>query len=362
MVQHGFQHPMSLLSDLHWPNTYGQAAARRLNDLLAVQKIKDAEGKTKTLDTESIPHNLEARRRLEFFTNSLFMHMPEAPPTRKMHSFCVLTPYYEEDVIYSLDDLSKENEDGISILFYLQKIYPDEWQNFLERIQLIENTLRRTVDQKKSEKHEETVMDLRLWASYRGQTLARTVRGMMYYKTALILQGQQEGASNTDVEQGLPLSMVQTHGADRSAMAQAELKFVYVVTCQIYGEQKKRGKAQAADILYLMQQNSSLRVAYIDVVETTKDRKTTTSYYSKLVKAGPSGKDEIIYSIKLPGEVRLGEGKPENQNHAIIFTRGDAIQTIDMNQVSGGAFLQLLACPEISVNVFAQVMLLQLFI
>ena len=41
-----------------------------------------------------------------------------------------------------------------------------------------------------------------------------------------------------------------------------------------------------------------------------------------------------IYSIKLPGDPKLGEGKPENQNHAIIFTRGEAIQTIDMNQVS----------------------------
>lgn len=40
-----------------------------------------------------------------------------------------------------------------------------------------------------------------------------------------------------------------------------------------------------------------------------------------------------VYSIKLPGDVKLGEGKPENQNHAIIFTRGDCIQTIDMNQV-----------------------------
>jgi hypothetical protein len=40
-----------------------------------------------------------------------------------------------------------------------------------------------------------------------------------------------------------------------------------------------------------------------------------------------------IYSIKLPGDPKLGEGKPENQNHAIIFTRGDALQTIDMNQV-----------------------------
>jgi hypothetical protein len=40
-----------------------------------------------------------------------------------------------------------------------------------------------------------------------------------------------------------------------------------------------------------------------------------------------------VYSIKLPGDPKLGEGKPENQNHAIIFTRGDALQTIDMNQV-----------------------------
>ena len=40
-----------------------------------------------------------------------------------------------------------------------------------------------------------------------------------------------------------------------------------------------------------------------------------------------------IYSIKLPGNPKLGEGKPENQNHAIIFTRGNAVQTIDMNQV-----------------------------
>lgn len=40
-----------------------------------------------------------------------------------------------------------------------------------------------------------------------------------------------------------------------------------------------------------------------------------------------------IYSIELPGQVKLGEGKPENQNHAIIFTRGEALQTIDMNQV-----------------------------
>jgi len=41
-----------------------------------------------------------------------------------------------------------------------------------------------------------------------------------------------------------------------------------------------------------------------------------------------------IYRIKLPGKpTDIGEGKPNNQNHAIIFTRGEALQAIDMNQV-----------------------------
>uniref|UniRef100_A0A0A9D5C0 Glycosyl transferase 48 domain-containing protein n=1 Tax=Arundo donax TaxID=35708 RepID=A0A0A9D5C0_ARUDO len=67
-----------------------------------------------------------------------------------------------------------------------------------------------------------------------------------------------------------------------------------------------------------------------------------TAYYSTLVKvaltkdsdsADPvQNLDQVIYRIKLPGPAMLGEGKPENQNHAIIFTRGEGLQTIDMNQ------------------------------
>lgn len=48
----------------------------------------------------------------------------------------------------------------------------------------------------------------------------------------------------------------------------------------------------------------------------------------------------VIYSltglraigVQLPGQILVGEGKPNNQNHAVIFTRGEAIQAIDMNQ------------------------------
>lgn len=65
-----------------------QERAIRLHNILKVHTFKDeVDGKQKTYNTESIPKNLEARRRLEFFTNSLFMHMPEAKPVSKMFSF-----------------------------------------------------------------------------------------------------------------------------------------------------------------------------------------------------------------------------------------------------------------------------------
>ncbi|KAK4369086.1 hypothetical protein RND71_012878 [Anisodus tanguticus] len=110
------------------------------------------------------------------------------------------------------------------------------------------------------------------------------------------------------------------------AHALADLKFTYVVSCQIYGAKKKsseqRDRSCYVNILNLMLTYPSLRVAYIDEWDETV-----------------SGKSEKeIYRMKLPGPPKIGEGKPENQNHAIIFTRGEALQTIDMNQVTRPAY------------------------
>ncbi|XP_074292592.1 callose synthase 9-like [Silene latifolia] len=309
----------TLFSKLKWPKDPElKALIRRLYSLLT---IKDS--------AANVPTNLEARRRLQFFTNSLMMDMPPAKPVREMMSFSVFTPYYSETVLYSVDELREKNEDGISVLFYLQKIYPDEWLNFLARIGREETV-------KESELFNSPDVDeLRFWASYRGQTLARTVRGMMYYRKALMLQTYLERLASGDSEAAVSSNdALNVEGFELSpeARAQADLKFTYVVTCQIYGKQKEEGKPQAADIALLMQRNEGLRVAYIDMVETLKDGKVQTEYYSKLVKGDINGQDKEIYSIKLPGNPKLGEGKPENQNHAMIFTRGHAIQTIDMNQ------------------------------
>ncbi|KAK7256070.1 hypothetical protein RIF29_29503 [Crotalaria pallida] len=277
----------------------------------------------------NVPQNLDARRRITFFANSLFMNMPKAPKVRDMLSFSVLTPYYKEDVLYSDDELNKENEDGISILFYLKKIYPDEWTNFNERMKEI----------KKSYPDEDELDLIRQWASYRGQTLYRTVRGMMYYRKALKLQCFLEYAGDNAIFGGYrKLDLFEkdkrTH-FDR-AQALADLKFTYVVSCQLYGSQKKsknnQERSRYTNILNLMLTHKALRVAYIDEKEETKGGKSQKFYYSVLVKGGDKY-DEEIYRIRLPGNpTDIGEGKPENQNHAIIFTRGEALQTIDMNQ------------------------------
>ncbi|TMX01901.1 hypothetical protein EJD97_023188, partial [Solanum chilense] len=309
-----------LFSKLKWPRDAElMELVKRLYSLLTIKE-----------SAANIPKNLEARRRLEFFTNSLFMEMPVARPVREMLSFSVFTPYYSETVLYSMSELLKKNEDGISILFYLQKIYPDEWKNFLARIGRDEN-----ISEKELNDNPNDILELRFWASYRGQTLARTVRGMMYYRKALMLQSYLEGMITGDTEAGTTRNEItDTQGFDLSpeSRAQADLKFTYVVTCQIYGKQKEEQKPEAADIALLMQRNEALRVAFIDEVETLKEGKVNKEYISKLVKADINGKDKEIYSIKLPGNPKLGEGKPENQNHAIVFTRGNAVQTIDMNQ------------------------------
>ncbi|XVF11615.1 hypothetical protein REPUB_Repub08aG0042500 [Reevesia pubescens] len=305
-----------LFSRIEWPKDPEiREQVKRLYLLLTVKE-----------SAANIPKNLEARRRLEFFTNSLFMDMPPARPVCEMMPFCVFTPYYSETVLYSYKDLREENEDGISTLFYLQKIFPDEWENYLERVNEGKSTGNVEAQQSKID------LELRFWASYRGQTLARTVRGMMYYRRALMLQSYLERRS-FGVDEYSQTDSLTTEGFEfsREARAQADIKFTYVVSCQIYGQQKQNKKAEAVDIALMLQRNEALRVAFIHMEENV-GAKGKREFYSKLVKADINGKDQEVYSIKLPGDPKLGEGKPENQNHAIIFTRGEAIQTIDMNQ------------------------------
>lgn len=249
------------------------------------------------------PKSNEAKRRLTFFVNSLFMDMPEAPSIHDMFSWNVLTPFYKEDVTYSRSDLEKRSELGVSTLLYLQTLYRSDWNNFLERMGLKD-------DEKIFSK--KCIEETRRWASIRAQTLARTVNGMMYCEKALRLLGHLERLD------------------DETTNDLMGEKFGYVVSCQVYGNMKRDQDPKADDIDALMHRFPHLRIAYIDTVRI--NRAGTSAYYSCLVKSDGKGSIDEIYRVRLPDNPIIGEGKPENQNHAMIFTRGEFIQTIDMNQ------------------------------
>ena len=67
-----------------------------------------------------IPKFKEARHRLTFFVNSLFMYMPSAPSIHDMFSWNFMTPYYSEDVTFTKADLEQRTDEiGVSTLLYM---------------------------------------------------------------------------------------------------------------------------------------------------------------------------------------------------------------------------------------------------
>ena len=341
-----------------------------------------------TVSDEFTPRNSDAKRRILFFCNSLFMQLPEAPPVERMRSLTTLTPFYSEDVIYSKAYLKNRTKEGFSILLYLQIVYPKEWENFCERVGV------KGADASILDWANPSIQrQVRLWATRRGQTLFRTVDGMMLYdkaiKVLLELEGRPPevaGRLRDAVVGGWGGSDMGGADAKEAAVGKARalspqalrcLKYQYVVSCQVYGKQKEEQNPKAKDIEFLLQQYPNLRVAYIDNVkfESKETGKRESRYYSCLIKAreeqpSPRGRSsnpystngrgksaarveaeaddnmddddpmgrasepviETVYRVELPGNPIIGEGKPENQNHAIIFTRGEFIQAIDMNQ------------------------------
>uniref|UniRef100_A0A7S4EG16 1,3-beta-glucan synthase n=1 Tax=Pseudo-nitzschia australis TaxID=44445 RepID=A0A7S4EG16_9STRA len=295
----------SMENGFFWDDAY---ASDMLDDVSKNSNYKDVLKKLHGLlcmhpdDVE--PKSKEVIRRLTFFTNSLFMDMPDAPSIHDMFSWNVLTPYYSETVTYSKGDLeSRSDALGVSTMLYLQTLYRDEWNNYLERTGI--------QDEEKLWSKKNAV-DTRRWASIRAQTLSRTVNGMMYYEKALRLLANMERLDE-----------------DTTNDLIGE-KFGYVVSCQVYGSMKRNQDPKADDIDALMHRHPHLRIAYIDSVRLNRDG--AALYYSVLVKSDGKGNILEVYRVRLPGNPVIGEGKPENQNHAMIFTRGEFLQTIDMNQ------------------------------
>ncbi|KAI1646897.1 glycosyltransferase family 48 protein [Daldinia loculata] len=299
--------------------------------------------------TEFFPTYSEAERRISFFAQSLSMPIPEPVPVDNMPTFTVLIPHYGEKILLTLREIIREDEpySRVTQLEYLKQLHHHEWDCFVKDTKILaDETSQFNGDDEKGEKDTakskiddlpfycigfkssapEYTLRTRIWASLRSQTLYRTISGFMNYSRAIKLLYRVENPEVVQMFGG------NSEKLERELERMARRKFKICVSMQRYAKFKKEEMENAE---FLLRAYPDLQIAYLDeeppAVEGEEPR-----IYSALV----DGHSEIMengmrrpkFRIQLSGNPVLGDGKSDNQNHSIIFYRGEYIQLIDANQ------------------------------
>lgn len=294
----------------------------------------------------------EAERRISFFAQSLTTAIPDPLPVASMPTFTVLTPHYSEKILLSLREIIREEDQNtrVTLLEYLKQLHPIEWDNFVRDTKILadeesgayggsggagfdeKSTTSKPSDDLpfycigfKSSSPEYTLRT-RIWASLRAQTLYRTISGMMNYSKAIKLLYRVENPDMVAAAQG------STTKLEQELERMARRKFKFVVSMQRYSKFNKEENENAE---FLLRAYPDLQIAYLDE-ESAKGTDGETRIFSVLVDGHSeileSGKRKPKFRVELPGNPILGDGKSDNQNHAIIFYRGEFLQLIDANQ------------------------------
>jgi len=284
----------------------------------------------------SWPRNAELQWRLAALARSLSLELPYPCRAPYIPGLTVLIPHYGEDILMTKEQLVGQLEGGneavVALMTWLERRYPDEFAAFTERQQeaMAIGTHWTTYQDRHWEK-------LCVWASMRNQTLWRTVAGMSLYHSALDCHYRIQGDKHCSLSKAWDPSSC----------------FTCVVSMQQY---KFFNATQLAHTNRMLEKfPTSLKIAFIDSedkgpggdidsVHASQQRR----YFSCLLDRsspcdGASGRRRPRYRIELPGFPILGDGKGDNQNHALPFTRGTFIQCIDANQ--GAYFEQMLLLP-----------------
>ncbi|ORZ11336.1 glucan synthase [Lobosporangium transversale] len=314
-----------------------------------------------SIKAEFYPHCSEAERRINFFAHSLSTAIPEPLPVEEMPTFTVLVPHYSEKTLLSLKEIIREEDQHtrVTLLEYLKQLHPVEWDNFVRDTKILveessmynaASSLGLSGTEGDKENHHdmqkpnnnnddlpfysigfksatpEFTFRTRIWASLRAQTLYRTVSGFMNYSKAIKLLYRIENPE-----------IVQQFGGngdrlERELEKLSQQKFKFIVSMQRY---TKFSKEEAENAEFLLQTYPQLQIAYLDERPSEVEGEEPI-VYSVLIDGKcelmPDGKRKPRFRLRLPGNPILGDGKSDNQNHAIIFARGEYIQLVDANQ------------------------------
>ncbi|KAF8582242.1 glycosyltransferase family 48 protein [Ramaria rubella] len=293
---------------------------------------------------EFFPPGSEAERRISFFAQSLTTTIPEPLPVDSMPTFTVLTPHYSEKILLSLREIIREEDQHarVTLLEYLKQLHPVEWDNFVKDTKMLSDETGGgnpfAGDEKTSSKVDdlpfyclgfkssspEYTLRTRIWASLRAQTLYRTVSGMMNYSKAIKLLYRVENPEVVQIFGG------NTDKLERELERMARRKFKFVVSMQRYSKFNKEEQENAE---FLLRAYPDLQIAYLDEEPGRGEPRLFSALIDGHSDFDPqTGKRRPKFRVELPGNPILGDGKSDNQNHAIIFYRGEYLQLIDANQ------------------------------
>ncbi|SCU77450.1 LAFA_0A01772g1_1 [Lachancea sp. 'fantastica'] len=303
-------------------------------------------------ETEFFPKDSEAERRISFFAQSLATPIPEPLPVDNMPTFTVLTPHYSERILLSLREIIREDDQfsRVTLLEYLKQLHPVEWDCFVKDTKILaEETAAYEGTTEDLEKDGEVgiksqIDDLpfycigfksaapeytlrtRIWASLRSQTLYRTVSGFMNYARAIKLLYRVENPEIVQMFGG------NAEGLERELEKMARRKFKFLVSMQRLAKFKPHEMENAE---FLLRAYPDLQIAYLDE-EPPLNEGEEPRIYSALIDGHcellANGRRRPKFRIQLSGNPILGDGKSDNQNHAMIFYRGEYLQLIDANQ------------------------------
>ncbi|CAJ1419139.1 unnamed protein product [Effrenium voratum] len=284
------------------------------------------------------PKNPEVRWRLNAFARNLaYEQLPRPFLTPYMPGLTVLIPHYGEQILLTKKDLKGERGgEEVPLISWLEKRYHRDFTAFTSRMKALTLTPRWPDAGTRWDQYSDSNWEsLCKWASMRSQTLWRTVEGLMLYLPALECFHQ----------------MVEHENKKSKLIWDPAEVFTCMVSMQAYAFFNADQYNHTEQLLQRFKR--SFQIAFIDHeskgAQADADgihKKQQRRYFSCLIdsscqKSGPRREPRL--RVELPGFPVLGDGKGDNQNHAIIFTRGSIIQAIDANQ--GGYFEQMLLLP-----------------
>ncbi|KAF9602647.1 hypothetical protein IFM89_030535 [Coptis chinensis] len=181
-----------------------------------------------------------------------------------MMAFSVLPPYYNEEVLYNKEHQRTENEDGVSTLFYLQKIYDDEWRNFLER-------MHREGMVYENEIWNNKLKDLRFWASSWRRTLASSWRD----QKTLLLMNSEASVAFRGHEYGTTLRKYTNFSTEKETQSHAAVRVGHTVAnCTHLKSDLAKDSAKAKDL-------AKAKGKYV-IVDSTPDETILVDGMSKM--------------------------------------------------------------------------------